>query len=151
MPPLTSSPCLLPRHASLTAHRPLHPHPAARAAEDADDDDALTLEFFVPPGSAPGVTTRKLLRGTLAKYLASLGVSFEATVTLEYAVPVPPPRAGPSADEDDWVAAIDGGERCGEEQRARVLEAGTGSARATWTAAALLCTLGRLHRESLHA
>lgn len=70
------------------------------------------LEFFVPPGSAPGVTTRKLLRSTLAKHLASLGVSFESTVTLEYAIPVPPPRAGPSSQEDDWVAAIDGGERC---------------------------------------
>lgn len=61
----------------------------------------------MPPG-------RKLLRGPLGKHLAALGpeagVSFEATVTLEYGVPLPPPSAGPSLPEDDWVAAVDGGE-----------------------------------------
>jgi hypothetical protein len=56
------------------------------------------------------VSTRTLLRSTLGKHLAALKVSFESTVTLEYAIPLPPPTAGPSTAQEDWVGAVDGSE-----------------------------------------
>ena len=82
----------------------------ARAGRDAPQVPSA-LEFFVPPGSQPGVATSTLLRTTLAKYLAALGVSFEGAVTLEYALPTPPPTAAPETPEEDWIAAVNGSER----------------------------------------
>jgi len=74
----------------------------------ADGEEELQLEFFVSVAGA----ARRPLRGTLGKALTGLGLSHEQTITLEYALPLPAPRIQASQPQDDWVGAVDGGERC---------------------------------------
>ena len=87
--------------------------PAALAGAGAAAAGA-ELEFFLPRGAAGGGGGggTVLLRGSLGAHLAALRVPREATVTLEYALPAPPPQARPPVPHDDWLGAVDGGETC---------------------------------------
>lgn len=74
----------------------------------------LQLEFFAPSSGDNGTVppgNRVLLRGALASFASSLGVSAEAVLTLEYAPAVLPPKTGPSFKTDDWISALCGSER----------------------------------------
>ncbi len=82
-------------------------------------EDELNLEFFAAPQAtsdgtkaAPAAAggARTLLRGTLAKYIASLGLSTESILTLEYAPATTPPKPAPPQPLDDWVGGVDASE-----------------------------------------
>ncbi len=79
-----------------------------------DGADLQQLEFFLSsslsqPEAPPA--GRFLLRGSLAAYIQSLGLSAETTVTLEYAPALQPPVPGPSFATPDWITALSGSER----------------------------------------
>lgn len=78
----------------------------------ADSEDLY--EFYAvagPEGSAVVPPGRVLLRTSLRKYLRTLGVSVEATVTLEYTPAATPPQPGPTKETTDWISAIAGSDK----------------------------------------
>ena len=85
--------------------------PAALAGAGAAAAGA-ELEFFLPRSGSAGSGGTVLLRGSLGAHLAAQRVPREATITLEYALPAPPPQSRPPVPHDDWLGAVDGGETC---------------------------------------
>ena len=63
------------------------------------------FEFTLPSARGSG-----LLRGSLGRHLAAARLPWEGTALIEYALPAPPPAAAPPTPQEDWVAAVDGGE-----------------------------------------
>lgn len=73
-----------------------------------DEEVPLDLEFTLHRDDLVGGSgaQRPLLRSTLGDYIASLGISQEATVSLDYMPTLTPPKPGPSTQGRDWVGAL---------------------------------------------
>ena len=59
-----------------------------------------------PPRPFDFLVAGELLRGSLAKMMARLGVSGETSVSVEYVELVPPPQPEQSQAHPDWVSAV---------------------------------------------